>query len=58
MANYKEMYLHLMRETERAKRIIIEAQMKCEELYIEQSEIKLTITDNRHRLETSSKDGK
>ena len=34
MADYREMYLHLMRETEKAIRILIEAQRACEELYI------------------------
>ena len=28
---YKEMYLHLMRETEKAVRILIAAQQECEE---------------------------
>ena len=37
--NYKDMYLTMMRATEDAIRILIEAQRKCEELY-------LTATDN------------
>ena len=32
--DYKEMYLKLMRETEKAVRILIEAQKACEEMYI------------------------
>ena len=34
MADYKEMYLHLMRVTEAAVNILIDAQRYCEELYI------------------------
>lgn len=34
MADYREMYLHLMRETEKAIRILIQAQQDCEELYL------------------------
>ena len=34
MPDWKEMYLHLMRETERAVRILTEAQQACEELYL------------------------
>ena len=31
---YKELYLHLMRETEKAIRILIAAQQECEERYL------------------------
>lgn len=34
MPDWKEMYLHLMRETERAVHILTEAQQGCEELYL------------------------
>ena len=34
MPDYKEMYLHLMRETEKAIRILVKAQQDCEELYL------------------------
>lgn len=34
MADYQEMYLHLMRQTEQAVRILIAAQRDCEELYL------------------------
>lgn len=40
MPDYKEMYLRLMRETEKAINILIEAQKACEELYIEAEEDK------------------
>lgn len=36
MPNYEEMYRTMMRATEEAIRIMIEAQRKCEEMYIEQ----------------------
>ena len=38
MPDYKELYLHLMRETEKAVRILTEAQQACEELYLRQEE--------------------
>ena len=34
MPDYQEMYLHLMRETEKAIRTLTEAQRACEELYM------------------------
>ena len=34
MPDCKEMYLHLMRETEAAIRILVKAQQDCEELYL------------------------
>ena len=33
--DYKEMYLIMARAAEKAERILIEAQRKCEELYME-----------------------
>lgn len=35
MPDYKEMYLHLMRETEKAISLLVEAQRECERRYIE-----------------------
>lgn len=34
MPDWKEMYLSLMRDTEKAIRILEEGQRKCEELYL------------------------
>ena len=34
MPDYQEMYLIMMRAAEHAIRILIEAQQKCEELYL------------------------
>ena len=38
MPDYREMYLHLMRETEKALRIIEAAQQKCEDIFVDSSE--------------------
>jgi hypothetical protein len=35
MADYKEMYLSMVRASEKAVRILIEAQQQCEEMYLE-----------------------
>jgi len=43
MPDYKEMYLHLMRETEKSIRILIEAQRECERMYLEAEEPQLTL---------------
>lgn len=34
MVDYKEMYLTMARAAEQANRVLIEAQQKCEELYM------------------------
>lgn len=38
MPNYEEMYHTMMRAAEEALRIMIEAQKKCEEMYIAQED--------------------
>ncbi len=38
MSDYEEMYLTMLRASEEALRIIIEAQKKCEDMYISQEE--------------------
>lgn len=45
MPNYKEMYLHLIRETEKAIQILVKAQQNCEELYLRTAEPKLTVLE-------------
>lgn len=35
MADYKKMYLTMVRETEKAIQILIQAQRTCEELYLQ-----------------------
>ena len=42
MPDYQEMYLHLMRETEKAIRILIAAQRECEELYLRDGDLRRT----------------
>ena len=51
MPDWKEMYLTLMRDTERAIRILEEAQQKCEELYLRDEPPALTL------LNSAKKDG-
>ena len=34
MADYKEMYLKMMRASEEAIRILVQAQQECEEMYL------------------------
>ena len=43
MTGYKEMYLKLFRASEKAIRIIIQAQQECEALYISQPEPDLKV---------------
>lgn len=38
MPDYKELYLKMMRASEEAIRILIEAQQECEELYLQDEE--------------------
>lgn len=38
MPNYKEMYLTMAREAEKAIRLLVKAQQRCEELYIHSPE--------------------
>lgn len=45
MSNYKEMYLLMMKETEKAIEILIEAQRKCEEIYLKLHKPDLKIID-------------
>lgn len=47
MPDYKELYITLFRETERAISILIEAQKKCEDLYINAQEPEIKIFDNK-----------
>lgn len=38
MTDYKELYLKMLRATESAMRILIDAQRECEELYLSSDE--------------------
>lgn len=50
MPDYKEMYLTMVRETEKAVNILTEAQRRCEEAYISSPdpEIKLVKRNEDH----------
>ena len=43
MPDYKKMYIEMMRETENAINILIAAQRRCEELYINAPETEITV---------------
>lgn len=45
MPDYKEMYLTMIRETERAINILIDAQRRCEELYMDSREPDIRVID-------------
>ena len=49
MPDYREMYLHLMRETEKAIRILVKAQQDCEELYLQDNGPDLCILPSPRR---------
>ena len=49
MPDYQEMYLHLMRETEKAIRILVKAQQDCEELYLREAGPALRILPSASR---------
>jgi len=46
MPDWKEMYLTLMRDTEKAIRILEESQQKCEELYLQDEPPTLVILND------------
>lgn len=41
--DYKEMYLKMMRASEEAIRILIQAQQECEEMYVSAQETELIV---------------
>lgn len=49
--DYKEMYLKMMRASEEAIRILIQAQQECEEMYVSAQETELIV------LRTDGKQG-
>ena len=46
MPDYQELYLTMMRETEKAIRILVEAQKNCEERYLQSEEMEKLDGDN------------
>jgi len=49
MPDYQEMYYTMMRASEKAIRILIEAQQKCEELAISEGESQGRTTENAEK---------
>lgn len=49
--DYAELYLRMARATEKAIRILVEAQQECEELYIRAGEDNAVIKLDDHRSE-------
>lgn len=47
MPDYKEMYLEMVRGTEKAINILIDTQRRCEEMYIDAQEPEVTILPER-----------
>lgn len=43
MADYKELYLEMVRGTEKAINILIDTQRKCEEMYISSPDTEITV---------------
>ena len=48
--DYKEMYLKMVRASENAINILIEAQKECEEMYMEAGEASEAFIDSRDTL--------
>ncbi len=53
MPDYKEMYLTLFRATEKARRILEDAQLECEELYLSAPETKITLLESSKGSDTA-----
>ena len=51
MADYQEMYLTLMRATEQAIRTLIDAQQKCEEMFLDAEDTPLTLLPEKSEPE-------
>lgn len=54
MPDYQQMYLEMVRGTERAINILIDAQRKCEEIYIKTSDSKVKPLIMEHPEESES----
>ena len=52
MPDWKEMYLTLMRETEKAIRILEQAQQTCEELYLRDEPPTLIVLDSAKKTDS------
>lgn len=61
MADYKKMYIHLFQQVERAVRILQQAQLDCEEIYISTPEPEFKLLDGPFQTGTgpeTDSDGK
>lgn len=56
MSNYKEMYLEMVRAAEKANRILVEAQQKCEEIYISSPGPQLKVIIDKQNDSSNNKD--
>lgn len=54
MPDYKEMHLKLFRATENAMRILEEAQLECEEMYISSPEPEIRLLEDLTDSDTAS----
>lgn len=54
MADYKKMYIHLFQQVERAVRILQQAQLDCEEIYINTPEPEFKLFDGPFQKETET----
>ena len=54
MPDYKEMYLKMVRETEKAVQILIQAQRDCEELYIQDEGPTLVMFPEKNEIPPSN----
>lgn len=54
MPDYQQMYLEMVRETERAINILVNTQRKCEEIYIKTSDSKVKPLITEHPKESES----
>lgn len=51
MADYRKMYLTMLKASEEAINLLIKAQQECEELYISSPEPEIRVLDPEHQPE-------
>ena len=56
MPDYKKMYLEMARQTEKAIQILIDAQQKCEEIYINSPEVNISLLKKEDSAEKTPDD--
>ena len=55
MPDYKELYLKMVRASEKAINLLTEAQQECEELYLSSPEVELKVVDFQEKLQEPTK---